>query len=209
MVEIVESSSGKTEIGGLSHIDAFHIQVDQLDEGEFNYVRAVLKKSGFVPEGFLGTYYSPYQQADPVPSGEVDGQPDELDIATYNHDMSLDHELLLDLIHEVLLEIYETSFASSPWLSCFGSQIKPLPMGHHVLREVWGKISRHLGSQKQLNLSFESIVAQDLAKNDGWLNLQWDAVYVGMELDGLILDKLLDELLLEFGDILNPQFVSS
>ncbi|XP_073104655.1 uncharacterized protein [Elaeis guineensis] len=209
VVEIVESSSGKTEIGGLTHIEAFHIQVDQQDEAVFNYVRAVLKKSGFVREDFLGTYYSPYQQADPLPLGEVDCRPNELGIATYNHDMSLDQELLLDLIHEVLLEVYETSFASSPWLSCFGSQIKPLPVGHHVLREVWGKISWHLSSQKQLNHSFESIVARDLAKNDGWLNLQWDAECVGMELDALILDKLLDELILEFGDILDPQFVSS
>lgn len=30
-----------------------------------------------------------------------------------------------------------------------------------------------------------------------------------MELEGLILDKLLDELILEFGDILSPRFVSS
>ncbi|XP_008810602.2 uncharacterized protein LOC103721983 isoform X1 [Phoenix dactylifera] len=209
VVEIVESSSGKINLGGLTNVNAFHIQVDQQDESEFNYVRAVLKKCGFVHEEFLGTWNSPYQQADPLPLGEVDGRPNALDIAAYDHDMSLDHELLLDLIHEVLLEIYESSFASSPWFSCFVSQIKPLLVGHHVLREVWGKISWHLSSRKQVNRALESIMARNFAKNDGWLNLQWDVECVGMELDGLILDNLLDELILEFDDITDPCFASS
>ncbi|XP_010920593.1 uncharacterized protein [Elaeis guineensis] len=206
--EIIEPSSGKIQTKGLTHVDAFHIQVDKEDEAEFNYVRDVLNKSGFIGE-FLGTWYSPYLQLDPLRLGEVDGLPHEFDIATYNHDMSPDNELLFDLINEVLLEIYETSFASTPWLSCFGSQRRPMFGVCNILKEVWTKISWRLSLQKQLNYTLQSIVARDFAKNDGWLNLQWDAECVGIGLEDLILANLLDELILEFDDTSYPQFVSS
>lgn len=207
--EIIEPSSGKIRINGLTHVDVFHIQVDKEDEAEFNYVRDVLKKSGFIGEESLGTWYSPYPQVDPLPLSEEDGPPNELDIARCNRDMSPDNELLLDLINEIFLEIYETSFASLPWFSCFGSQLRPMLGVCNVLKEVWTKISWHLSSQKQLNYTRESIVARDFARNDGWLNLQWDAECVWLGLEDLILDNLLDELMLEFHDTSFPQFVSS
>ncbi|XP_026658930.2 uncharacterized protein LOC113460924 [Phoenix dactylifera] len=195
--EIIEPSSGKIQIKDHTNVDAFHIQADKKDEAEFNYVRDVLKRSGFTGEEFLGTWYSPYPQVDPLPLGEVDGLPNELDIATYNRDMSPDHELLFDLINEVLLEIYEASSASIRWFSCFGSQVRPMRVVYDVVREVWANIAWHLSSKRQPNYTIESIMARDFAKNDGWLNLLWDAECVGIGLETLILDNLLDELILE------------
>lgn len=183
----------EVEVESLStHADSnsLHAQVDKKDEADFNYVRDVLKKSGFSGDELLGTWHSPDQPVDPSLFDEEEG-------ISGTDAGSCDHLLLFDLINEVLLEIYERSITYSPWNFCSNSNIRPMPTGYHVLDEVWASISWHLSSQPQLVPSLEYVVSRDLAKGDGWMHLQPEAECVGLDLEDWIVDDLLDEVTLD------------
>lgn len=187
------------EITPKMHLDfeALHVHADGKDDVDFNYVRDVLKKSGFSGDELLGTWHSPNQPVDPSLFDEVECSPHKLDIPGPEAGSSSDHQLLFNLINEVLLEIYERSFTCCPWRLCFNSSTRPMPVGDHVLEEVWASINWHLSSQPQLHPSLEYVVARDLAKNDGWMHLQEEAESLGLEFEEWILDDLLDEVTFE------------
>ncbi|KAK8955809.1 hypothetical protein KSP40_PGU015869 [Platanthera guangdongensis] len=177
--------------------DLLHLQIDGKDEAEFNYVREILKRSGFIGHDFVGSWHTPYQPMDPLiffTEGEdLDYEPD---IRDDEH-----HQLLFDMINEALVEIYETSFGYYfPWLSHFSTSIRPVPIGNHVLEEVWANIYWHLKGQSCLNNTFYGIVARDFTRNDGWMNTQSDIEDVELELECLILDDLLDEVAVQLSD---------
>ncbi|XP_072985531.1 uncharacterized protein [Typha latifolia] len=192
--EITESTSDNAQIKGFASFDALQIQVDQIDKAEFDYLMDVLRKSGFCGEDFFTARYSLNQ---PVPQ-EADFLPYDLVLPTIaSNDMSVDQALLFDLIKEALQDIHEKYYAHPSSFSHFSSHNRPKPVGYHFLKELWEKISWHLSSQRWSTYTLESVVPHDFAKNDGWLNLQFDAECMAMELEGLILDHLLDDLTLE------------
>ncbi|URE12443.1 hypothetical protein MUK42_04160 [Musa troglodytarum] len=192
-VETVESSSSNEQRDGLTSTDVFHIRVDQNDEAEFNYIRNVLMEPGFSGSA----WYSRYQSVGPLLFGEDDCTFHVCEAASCDSDDTyLDHHLLSDLVNEVLFEIYEKSFARGMFLR-IGPRVRPIPVGYHILEEVWPKISWHLSSKRQPIHTLENVMARDFATSNGWLNLQRDAESVGMELAGLISDDLLDELMPE------------
>lgn len=183
---------------GFTGITSVRIPVNARDEAEFNYVREILWKSGFSSEESLGAWYTPYQPMDPLLFDEVESSPRGHGGEGFESDISLDHQLLFDLINEVLLDIYDTCFAYCPWLPRFDSRVRPMPVGYHVLEEVWANISWYL-SQTQLDPATECVVARDFAKPDGWMNVQADTEEIAFELEDLILDDLIDEIVLDNG----------
>ena len=68
-------------------------------------------------------------------------------------------------------------------------------MGHHVLAEVWTNISWYLSWRPEADQSLDNNVTRDLAKSDGWMNLQFEVECIGLELEDMIFDDLLDEFL--------------
>lgn len=182
----------ETDTGDINHCYA-------QEEAEFNFVRNVLKKSGFGggAEDFLAVWCSSYEPVDQLLF--VDDL--ETAIKDGSSDVYIDHRLIFDLINEVLLEIYETTVANSIRLSHYSSRIRPVPMGDHLLEEVWAKVSWHLSLQQDTNHTIEHVEAQDYEKKSGWMNLQWDAESVGNYLGDLIYDSLVDEFILDFVDV--------
>ncbi|XP_026664033.2 uncharacterized protein LOC103716525 [Phoenix dactylifera] len=208
VVEGVETDFGKAPTSmELDDFNSSDIQVDEKDEAQFHYVRDILMKSGFSSDELLGEWYSPNQPVDPSLFEEAECSCYELDPAGYEPEMTLNHMLLFDLINEVLLEIYDSTFTYCPWLSRFDSRVRPMPAGYHVLEEVWAIISHHLSSQLQLDQTVEDIVARDFMKDDGWMSLQHDTEYIGLELEDLILDDLLAEVILQFDDLPSSLYV--
>ncbi|XP_010253179.1 PREDICTED: uncharacterized protein LOC104594546 isoform X2 [Nelumbo nucifera] len=179
----------KNEYYNGKHVD---VNVDRKDESEFNYVRDVLKLSGFSGNEYLGTWYSPDQPVDPSLFEEIEICSPR-NYSRHGALGSCDYQLLFDLINEVLLEIYGLSLAYWPHPLSSNSHIRPMPVGHHVLEEVWSSVSWYLKLQPELDPSLDYIVSRDLAKSDGWMNLQFDIECVGLELEEWILDDLLDE----------------
>ncbi|KAJ4971306.1 hypothetical protein NE237_004405 [Protea cynaroides] len=172
--------------------DLPQIQVDKKDESCFNYVRDVLKLSGFSENENLGTWHLPDQPVDLSLFEEVDCFRQETS-------SNFDHQLLFDVINEVLVDIYERSFMywPKPLSININLNIRPMPVGCHVLEEVWASISWYLSYQLEPDKSWDYVLDRDLAKADGWMNLQFESECVGLELEEWIWDDLLDEVLLE------------
>ncbi|XP_027364437.1 uncharacterized protein LOC113871542 [Abrus precatorius] len=175
------------------------IEVDASNEAAFNYVRKVLDLSGFTAHDSLGIWYSDNQPVDPSLYEELEGclllDPD----CSGNSDEGgqCNHLLLFDIINEGLLEIFGRSYNYYPRPLSSLSHIHPLPSGDRVLYKVWTLISWNLNSPTTFELypSLDYYVSKDLAKYDGWMNLQFDSECVGLELDDLIFDDLLEELI--------------
>ncbi|KAG0450778.1 hypothetical protein HPP92_026579 [Vanilla planifolia] len=106
-------------------------------------------------------------------------------------------QVLYDLLNEVLLEINENSCAPNPWLLRFHSKIRSMPGGVYLLKDSWSEINWHLNSPQGLDVTLDDLIAYNFAKNHGWMNLYRDAECVGLQLELLILDGLVDEIVVE------------
>ncbi|XP_056686356.1 uncharacterized protein [Spinacia oleracea] len=172
-----------------------HIRVSDYEIEEFKYVRNILELSGYLGTQLLGTWYSSDQPVDPCVFVELEScSLLDLDCSNFKDDKQSSHLLLFDMINEVLLSIYErsVSYWSSPLSSC--SRKHPMPKGHYVLEEVWSGINWYMCCSKpDFDPSLDNITTRDLAKYDGWMNLQFDAECVGLEVEDLIFEDLLNE----------------
>ncbi|KAJ8747062.1 hypothetical protein K2173_014440 [Erythroxylum novogranatense] len=175
--------------------DTLHFQVDAKDKADFDYVREILELSGFTQDEELGTWHSDEQPVDPSLFQEM------IDCMLLDPESSGNEEgdnfyylLLFDLINEVLMDIYAKSYSFYPIPLSSLSKIRPMPMGQHVLKEVWGQIRWYMNSSPGHRHYLDYILSKDLAKSDGWMNLQFDMECVGLELEDMIFDDLLDEL---------------
>ncbi|XP_043701231.1 protein TRM32-like [Telopea speciosissima] len=193
LVNMPCGKGGMTEIENVTilskHFDSSdlpHVQVDKKDESDFNFVRDVLKLSGFSGDEKLRTWHLPDQPIDPSLFEEVD-------CCRQDTGSNCDHQLLFDVVNEVLVDIYERSFMYWPRPLSTNLNIRPLPIGFHVLEEVWASISWFLSYQREL----DDIASHDLAKADGWTNLQFESECAGLELEEWIWDELLEEVILE------------
>lgn len=191
---IIVPENIETSIEQLSS-EFLRVLVNTKDEAEFNYVKHVLELSGFSRDELLGTWHSPDQPVDPTLFEEVEScMVPEPHYPENEEGGNCDHLLLFDLINEVLLEIYERSFTYWPKPLSSNSHMRPIPVGYHVLEEVWANISWYLSWKPEVDLSSDDSVTRDLAKGDGWMNLQFEAECVGLEIEDLIFDDLLEEL---------------
>ncbi|KAJ7950325.1 Protein TRM32 [Quillaja saponaria] len=174
------------------------LQVDAKDKAKFDFVRDVLELSGLSGHDSIGTWHSDDQPIDPSVYEEIEGclllDPDCSGNEESGH---CNHMLLFDLINEVLVEIYGRSYSYCPMSLSSLCSIRLMPAGNHVLREVWSLISWYLSLRSEADQPLDYVVSRDLAKGDGWMNLQFETECVGLELEDLIIDDLLEEFLQE------------
>ncbi|KAI5682370.1 hypothetical protein M9H77_03598 [Catharanthus roseus] len=168
-----------------------HLQVDTRNQAEFKYVRDVLELSGFSGNEFLGKWQSTEQPVDLSVFEEVEAP---FNSSANEQAGSLYQVLLFDLINEVLLDIYDRSFSYWPMPLTCRSHIHPMPVGYHVLEYVWTNIRWYMNPCSEFDPSLDDAVSRDLAKDDGWMNIQFEAECVSLELEDLIFDDLLEEL---------------
>ncbi|KAI3823829.1 hypothetical protein L1987_05272 [Smallanthus sonchifolius] len=191
---------------GFLHLDLESVK----DNAEFQFVKQVLEKSGFMKNELLGEWYSSYQPIDPLLFEEVetsflqskileelDSMKDEEVVQKIINDH---HLLLFDLINEALLEIHNKSYTYCPHPLTYRSKVSPMPEGCRVLEEVWDIVNTYLSWKPESQPSLDDAVSRDLAKGNGWMNLQADAEFVGIELEEFLVDDLVDELV--FDDLL-------
>uniref|UniRef100_A0A2C9V997 DUF4378 domain-containing protein n=2 Tax=Manihot esculenta TaxID=3983 RepID=A0A2C9V997_MANES len=167
------------------------------EKAQFDYVRDILELSGFSGSELLGSWHSNDKPMDPGLFEEMEEGCMVLDPeCSGNIEGNYCHHLLLfDLINEVLMEIYAKSYTYCPRSLSALSHIRLMPVGGHILEEVWANISWYLNSIPEADLLLDYIVSRDLAKNDGWMNLQFDSECVGLEIEDLIFDNLLEEII--------------
>ncbi|MQL80020.1 hypothetical protein Taro_012486 [Colocasia esculenta] len=181
-------------------LDALYFPAE--DTHDFHFVRDMLKKYWFSDNEHSARLHSPCHQLSCSIFEEVEGTVYELEPDSRDSGTNLDHGLLFDLTNEVLLEVYETSYDHCPWLShsCY-TQIRPISMGNHFLEKVWANISWHLKSQPQTDPTMDNITSQDFKRNDQWVNLHHDLENVGLDVEALLFDDLLDEAIFECLDL--------
>ncbi|KAH0737021.1 hypothetical protein KY290_035726 [Solanum tuberosum] len=165
------------------------LDVDKRYESEFNYVKDVLELSGFSGDKFIGKWHSVDKPVNPSLFDEVEGY-----CLLDQEGVTCDQLLLFDLINEVLLQIYERSCSYWPKSLTCHSHIHTMPIGYHVLGEVWKDVNSCFESEMKNDQPIDDAVSRDLAKDETWMNLQFDAVCGGLELEDLILNDLLEEL---------------
>ncbi|CAE6085545.1 unnamed protein product [Arabidopsis arenosa] len=177
------------------------LNIDAQDKVKFNYVRDILEISGFNAPESLSMWQLDYQPLDPLVYEEVTtttGCMFQDPECSRNEEEggNCNHLLLFDLINEVLIEIYERSYHYCPKPLSSLCKIHPMPVGYSVLKEVWVRISCYLRYKPyDEQQSFDKIMSRDLSKEDGWMDLQFESECVGIEVEDLIFEELLEELL--------------
>nr|CAB3476274.1 unnamed protein product [Digitaria exilis] len=190
--------SDDTDIVKESDFDDLNgFQVDPSHEVEFNYVKDIFKKSSFTHEALLDEWYSQNITA----LQEEDCQHYEAAAASfYFTDMSADQLLLFDLTNEALLDIYKKySFAKSKFFG-FSSSGRQKPVGHHVLEELWSRVSSRLDERPKSSIQVDMILSKDLAKSNRWTNFDRYADHMGNILADFVFDKLLTEVVLQLAE---------
>ncbi|CAL0328387.1 unnamed protein product [Lupinus luteus] len=199
--EMAENEENFPKIGNLNkcfNYEIPHIEVEESHKAAYNYVKKVLELSGFNANEPNGIWYSNNQLVDPSIYEELEGclllDPDCS--GNCDEEGQCNHMLLFDIINEGLLQIFGKSYSYYPRPLSSLSHIHPLPIGDNILHKVWTLIRWYLNSpSSEVYASLDYYVSRDLAKNDGWMNLQFDSEFVGLELDDFIFDDLLDEII--------------
>ncbi|KAF1877378.1 hypothetical protein Lal_00016069 [Lupinus albus] len=171
-------------------IPEFH--VDTKYKAEYNYVKYVLEISGLISNESISAWHSSEQPLDPLLYEEMENDPD---FCTYEHSNNCNHHVLFDLINEALLEIYGSCCCYYPKQLSYLSYIHPMPIGNHILHEVWNHMSQSLSLKSKANQNTDVHVSRDLEKHDGWMNLQLSAEFVGLEVEDLVFHDLMEEIM--------------
>nr|GMD67106.1 protein TRM32-like [Ipomoea batatas] len=168
----------------------------EMDDPDLCFVMAILECSGFTENFFQGTWYSSEQPLNPSVFEEVESCWDqEFQSSREEICMFFHHQMLFDLINEVLAQIYDRSFSYYPAALSSCSRIRSLPTGKHIIAEVCSSITSMLNLKPEAKQSLDSIVARDLEKDYGWMNLQTESEFVALEVEGILFEDLLDEIL--------------
>lgn len=174
---------------------SLHIYVNDKNEADFQYVKDILKKSGF--SCGEADWYASNQPLSPVIFEEAECSCQDLEMTNDEPHSIVRRMLLFDIINEVLMHIYNSSLVNGPWHSRFDPRTRPIPMGSHVLEEVWANVSCYLSLQWKPNKTVDDIVAHDVMRKDSWMNLLYDAECVALDLEDLMVEDLLDDVVLQ------------
>ncbi|KAJ8750637.1 hypothetical protein K2173_015818 [Erythroxylum novogranatense] len=165
------------------------------DINDFNYVRDVLEVAGFIEKEHLGSWHSLDQPLNPIVFKELENQLHPELNSSDDFPCNCDHQLLFDLMNELLLEIYSSSLAYFPEPIPFTPRrVRPLPRGDQALEEVWKGVSLYRRLQSLVDKSLDDIVAADMDSSDGWMNLLLDGEDVALDLEEMIFDQVIDEI---------------
>lgn len=170
---------------------------DEVREAEFNYVRDVLELSGLTGKEFLDAWHllDKMQLSSSVFDEMEACLPQEPQCSGQEVSRSIDHQLLFDLVNQALLEIYQRSVTYCPKALSYSCRVRPIPVGHHVIEAVWASIRCGLSSAQHKEVTLNDVVAGDLARDDGWMNLQSETESLALEMEDIIFNQLLDEML--------------
>lgn len=167
---------------------------------QFEYVEHVLDVLGFVGgEDQYAAWDSIEETLDPALFDEIEilcpfkPNPSTKDSVAMS---SSDRKVLFHLVIEALVEIHEKSFAyCSPTSLSLCLQIRTISKGKsRVLEYVWEFVSKYIHWIPELDQGLNGLVAHDMTKTSSfWKNNQTEIEYIGLDLEDLIFDELLEE----------------
>lgn len=163
------------------------------ENADLFYVRDILEHSGFSSKFFRTTWYSQAQVLNPSLVRELESLwHEEQDCCLGEFDFCCHHQLLFDLVNEVLVQMYDKSCTYYPKALSYSCRVRSL-LENRMIEEVCNKVGTLLRLKPEQE-SIDAIVDQDLKKDDGWMNLQLESECLGLELEDMIFNDLLEEL---------------
>ncbi|XP_003543514.2 protein TRM32 isoform X2 [Glycine max] len=181
----------ETDLSYSSDRNASVTAEDTDNTSDFKYVKNILEFSGYLRNEHTQMPYTVDQPLKPSIFKDLD--------ATLRHEIepseeeTINHQLLFNLVNEVLLEIYGRSPTYFPRPFSFNPRLHSMPKGNYLLNEVWNSVNSYLNLKPELDQTLDDVVGRDLAKGKGWMILQEEEEYVALELEEMIMDELLDE----------------
>ncbi|XP_027109185.1 uncharacterized protein [Coffea arabica] len=164
-------------------------------DADLDYVKDILENSGFGKDAFHMTLHSSNQPIDPLVFDEMEAYWHK-ECSAEDYCGCYHHQLLFDLVNEKLLHLYGRSFPYYPKALGSSCYIRPFPVGDRIVDEMCNSSVNTLMKLKtEQKQSLECLVALDMGKDDGWMNLQLESECVGLEVEDIIFDELLEELL--------------
>ncbi|XP_073144305.1 uncharacterized protein [Henckelia pumila] len=164
------------------------------------YVRLILDQSGLAEDASERAWHAPDQPLSPQILDAVEAcWPHEHDQLTSWQDFCIScwqHQMLFDLVNETLVETYDVSLPYYPKPLSTSCHVRPFSVGNDIVDEVSTSISKLLNlTTDQEKQSLDHIIVRDL-KDDyfRWMNLQFNSECIGLELEDMIFDELVEEL---------------
>ncbi|KAM1140720.1 hypothetical protein EV1_040371 [Malus domestica] len=154
----------------------------------FDFVKAVMQASSFNWDDFCMKWLSSDQLIEPSLCDEVEFFPNQL---------CYEPKLLLDCINEVLLEFCGRYCGYFPRVSSAKPSIRPIPDMKTAIDEVWIEVYWHL-HPLPLPRTLDQIVTKDMSRTGTWMDLQFDADIIGVDMGEAILQELMEDAILSY-----------
>ncbi|KMT05250.1 hypothetical protein BVRB_7g173910 [Beta vulgaris subsp. vulgaris] len=175
--------------------------VDNYNE-ELQYVKYVLDIIGITTAAAYQreTWHSQNQPLDPALFDGIEvccpfePKSSNKDVAVF---VSESHrKILFDLINEALIDIDERSNVYYPKALSYWCHICPKTNEkNHIVVDVWEFVEKLLNWKPELDPSLDLAMSHDLSNDkNGWVNLQMDTEGLGLDLEDLIFNEILDEI---------------
>lgn len=162
------------------------------------YVRLILDQSGIAKNASERAWHASDQPLSPQILEDVEAcWPHEHNKLTSWQDFCSScwqHQMLFDLVNETLVETYDVSFPYYPKPLSSSCHVRPFPLGNRMIEEVSMSISKLLNLRTDEKQSLDHIMVRDLKDDYRWMNLQFGSECIGLELEDMILDDLVEEL---------------
>lgn len=147
------------------------------------FIKAVLLASGMKWDELYMRFHSTTELVDPSICDEVEFFPNQL---------CCDKKLLFDGINEVLMEVYGRYLVCYPGLTCIKRTVRPVPNMKNAISEVCEGIHWNL-LPLPLPSTLDHLVKKDLSKTGAWMDLQFDAEAIIVEIGNAIFEDLVEE----------------
>ena len=153
-------------------------------EARVSFIKAVLEASELLPEENPERWYTEEPLVGVSVLAEVGN----------SYCLTDDAVLLFDCVEEVLLKIRDKVFGIGPWVAFLEHNVRPAPVGRHLVEEVAKGIDSLVGNEFPNTL--EQVMMKDL-DSGSWLDLRCDSESVAVELWDGLLDDLLEEMVFD------------
>uniref|UniRef100_A0A803NXG5 DUF4378 domain-containing protein n=1 Tax=Cannabis sativa TaxID=3483 RepID=A0A803NXG5_CANSA len=150
------------------------------------YAKALMQASGLNWDKICIKLFSSDQLLEPSLVDEIE---------FFSNKLCCDQKLLFDCINEVLVEVCQYYFGSSPWLSFAKPSVCPIPDMTNVALVVSKGVYWHL-RQIPLPHTLDQIIRKDMARTGTWLDVRFDAETIGFDLGETILEDLMEDTIL-------------
>ncbi|EPS72089.1 hypothetical protein M569_02671 [Genlisea aurea] len=105
------------------------------------------------------------------------------------------HQLLFDLVNEMLGDVYEASAAYYyPKPLSSSCHVRPFPTGEHAAKEVASRVESVVKLKPEEKQSIDSVLWFDQTHDNRWMNLQLETESVALGIEDLIFREIAEEM---------------